>query len=360
MLKKLILSVCLPLVAMTGFLSAVEYEIRDIGTLQTRESKAIAINNQGQILGEYNIDGSEQGKHFFVRDRDGTFHEIDESIIYKEIPQELKKTARIGIKWRFLADDGKAYGTFDNRFSFDLIMWDQKNGAVNLGKLPGSDVKAINNRGQVLISSVITTNSEGKQMRNPVIWENGQITKLPGLEGNVGIESDESYGLDMNNNGDVVGQSAVFLNYKNSIYKQIHAVIWANGQVKDLHHFIPKTAKSKAISVNNKGDVLIERDSNSSDSMKYILEKDGACMSIHFSTVEKLNDSKLAYTRDWLCKQSTLIFWTADFNKKIPNESIWLSVFEIVHVNEKNEILAQATTIYGEQHAVLLTPVVPK
>ena len=31
---------------------------------------------QLQILGWYNIDGSANGKHIFVRDRDGTFHEL--------------------------------------------------------------------------------------------------------------------------------------------------------------------------------------------------------------------------------------------------------------------------------------------
>jgi hypothetical protein len=57
-------------VAFFNFLVAeMAYEIQDIGTLQTRASQAIAINNQGQILGWYNIDGTANRQHFFVRDR---------------------------------------------------------------------------------------------------------------------------------------------------------------------------------------------------------------------------------------------------------------------------------------------------
>lgn len=55
-------------------LGAIEYDIQDIGTLQTHSSQAIAINSQGQILGWYNIDGTPAGKRFFVRDPNGSYH----------------------------------------------------------------------------------------------------------------------------------------------------------------------------------------------------------------------------------------------------------------------------------------------
>jgi len=57
------------------------------------------------------------------------------------------------------------------------------------------------------------------------LWDNGKITQLKSFEGQFGIESEESYGLDMNNNGEVVGQSTVYLSYKNDLYKQKHAML---------------------------------------------------------------------------------------------------------------------------------------
>jgi hypothetical protein len=122
-----------------------------------------------------------------------------------------------------------------------LYVWDQKNGVIKLGNLPGKEISAINDAGQVLIKS-IEENENGKLIRRPIIWHNGTITKLNGLEGDLGIESEESYGFDMNNKGEVVGQSLVSLSYKNEIYKQIHAAMWdSNGEKIDLHKRIPKS-----------------------------------------------------------------------------------------------------------------------
>lgn len=110
MFKK-ICSMILSLVTLSSVLSAVEYEINDIGTLQTRESQALAMNNQGQILGWYNIDKTPAGKHFFVRDKDGTF---------SALPSK-ENGVGVEIDWRYLKDDGKAYGTFDGNANYSVL-----------------------------------------------------------------------------------------------------------------------------------------------------------------------------------------------------------------------------------------------
>src|ERR1700674_5153160 len=195
MLKKLYSSIFLSLIAISSFLSAeIEYDIQDIGTLQTHSSQAIALNNQGQILGWYNIDGSPQGKQYFVRDRDGTFHGIieDPSIAYPNIPEKFR---HIRIDWRYLTDEGVAYGIFtcpSNSVEFYnntglkndnpiLFMWDHQHGICKLYQLPGKGVVAINNSGQVLLESVISYDKSGNQLKNPAIWENGKLTFLYGL-----------------------------------------------------------------------------------------------------------------------------------------------------------------------------------
>lgn len=348
MLNKIFSSIILFFITSTQILSAeIEYEIHDIGTLQTKSSQAIALNNQGQILGWYNIDGSITGKHFFVRNVDGSFYELP-----------VKDPASgWEINWRYLTDDCKAYGTFDGNTNFAVLyMWDQQNDVVKLANLPGKEIAAINNAGQVLIKSVLE-NENGKSVRRPIIWQNGKITKLKGLCGDIGIESDESYGFDMNNKGEVVGQSLVYLSYKNELYKQMHAVKWTNGQAIDLHGMIPKTSISSARSINDLGDILIG---------PYLVSQEGKCSICNF-TDSMTTDTKYIYSKMIVIDkqglaQSNLITSGYTTSTKILNDinSIWMMFKEIISVNDAGEIIAQGVTIYGEEHAMFLSPVKSK
>jgi uncharacterized membrane protein len=332
-------------VFISNFLFAeVEYDIQDIGTLQTHSSQAIAINNQEQILGWYNIDGSNNGKHYFVRNKNGEFREIPNKTL----------DAGLTIEWLYMTDNGKAYGIFAvNQATTAICMWDQTNGFVKLGVIPGKEVVAINKLGQVLIKSVVE-NENGKTIRRPVIWENGKITKLKGLEGDIGIESEESYGFDMNDKGEVVGQCNVYFNYKNNIYKQIHAVKWINGKAIDLHNTVPKAPRTTAIAINNNQDILIDRESSSSDSMKYIVKKDKSGI----PTSQVLNKIKNAgaYNSAILINGGTLLYIDT-LNNNMPADCIWMKICKIIDVNDDGYIIAHGETIYGEQHAMLLSPI---
>ncbi len=355
MFKKLCSTIFLSLVSISNFLSAeIEYEIHDIGTLQTKASQAIALNNNGQILGWYNIDGSNTGKQFFVRNKDGRFHEIkeDAEIVYLNIPQQFRS---VRIDWQYLTDDGKAYGTFkiNNQLSI-LFMWNQKNGLVKLGTLPGNEISAINNAGQVLIKSV-EDNENGKAIRRPVIWHNGRVTKLEGSHGDLGIESEESYGFDLNNNGEVVGQSLVSLSYKNEIYKQVHAVKWTNGQVIDLQKMLPKMDSSSAIAINDHSDVLIK---NSEDGTLYYVEKNGGFRKTANYLI-KINNIGYVYCESEVVdRENKFVTATPFLNPRIKqnNNSIWSRIIHFNKINDHGEIIAKAKTIYGEEHAMFLSP----
>lgn len=363
MFKNLVRSLIIPLVLASSRLFAeIEYEINDIGTLQTHSSQAIALNNNGQILGWYNIDGSSSGKHFFVRERDGGFHEIP------------SKENGVGnsINWRYLVDGGKAYGTFDGNANLAVLYtWDQYNGVVNLGALPGKEISAINNAGQVLIKSV-SENKNGKSIVHPVVWENGKIINLYGLEGDIGVEPEESYGFDMNNNGDVVGQSVVYLSYKNNTYKKIHAVKWINGQAIDFHKKIPKANKTKAIAVNDLGEVLIYAGETREYLPKYLVRSDGGVTVFSYS-LNKLNNSGYVYNvdydygvptvgKEWCVIQDRNgkdLFHSGEIALKIGNDynSIWTDKIKILDVNDRGEMIVKGKTIYEEEHAMLLTPI---
>lgn len=344
MFKKICSLIVLSFVAISSFLSAgIEYDIQDIGTLQTHSSQTIALNNKGQILGWYNVDGSQNGKHFFVRNRSGEFHEIPSKTL----------DAGLVIDWQYLTDEGKAYGIFAvNQATTALCVWDQINGFIKLGVIPGKDIVAINNSSQVLIKSVVE-NENGKSIRRPVIWENGKITKLKGLEGDLGIESEESYGFDMNNQGSVVGQSVVYLSYKNNIYKQIHATKWINGQAIDLHTIIPKNTESCAIAINDIGDVLISAGHNA---IYFVRNDNQIFMSDGF--YKNLNNQFRYSDRFVRDRDDKVLKNTMRLNELITNDinSIWMKITKLVSVNDNGEIIAQGETIYGEQHAMFLAP----
>jgi hypothetical protein len=87
-----------------------------------------------------------QANQIFIRDRNANFYLIPNSGI------------GMSVDWRFLTDNGKAYGILVGKtYSADLFMWDQQNGIVRLGKLPGhiAHIIGVNNIGQVLISCVL-------------------------------------------------------------------------------------------------------------------------------------------------------------------------------------------------------------
>lgn len=333
--------------------AAVEYDIHDIGTLQTKASQAIALNNNGQILGWYNIDGSNTEKHFFVRNKDGVFYELPGK----------EPASGLAINWLYLKDEGKAYGTFDvNTATKALCVWDQRNGIVKLGVLPGKEISAINNAGQVLIKSVIE-NIDGKSVCRPVIWENGKLIKLNGLEGNVGILSEESYGYDMNNKGEVVGQSLTYQVYKNEVYKQFHATKWVNGQAIDLHKTVPKSANSSAIALNDSGEMLMKGAMDSFGYILYFIGEGKIYLKGGNGSLKKITNSGCAYCECGAAhKNGNQVIAPYEITDKVKNDldSIWVKASEIISINDKGEIIAQGETIYGEQHAMLLTPVKPK
>lgn len=332
---------------------AVEYDVQDIGTLQTKESRPIAINNKGQILGWYDIDVSKDGRHYFLRDQNGDFHEIveDKSITHSNVPQQYQF---MRVDWRYLTNDGQVYGTFtlpnENPI---LFVWNKYNGVVKLGKMPGKEISAINDLGQVLIQYVESYDQNGKLIRQPAIWKNGVITTLKGLEGNIGIESDDSHGFDINNKGEVVGCSRVYLSYKNTLYQQVHAVKWVNGEAIDLHKAVPKSTYTTANTINDLGDIAVSG---------YLIRADGSVISHYMYSTSKAMGTKYFISQDYNHnfidrngKQENVNSYT---NKTFSDyDSIWMHLNLLVDINDNGEMVCLGTTVYGELHIILLTPI---
>ena len=348
MFKEVFTTLFLTITITTNFLMAdVQYDIQDIDTMQTKSSQAIDLNNQGQILGWYNIDGSNEGKHFFVRNKDGSFFEVPKN----DYENNLE------INWRYLTNNGYVYGTYDGNTNFAVLyMWHQYDGVVvKLGDLPGKEISAINDAGQVLIKSV-DENVNGKLVRHPIIWKNGEITRLKGLWGNLGIESEESYGLDMNNNGEVVGQSLVYINYKNEFYKQIHAVKWVEGQATDLHYKLPKSENTMALAINDHGYILYNINNS-----PYIQKADGSLILANKGGWPKKVNNNGEFYNDYFVffETNTIKTYVDVLTRQVEDDvnSLWTNVIKIIKVNDNGEIIAHGRTIYGEKHSMLLIPV---
>ncbi len=214
---------------------------------------------------------------------------------------------------------------------------------------------AVNNSGQVLIKSVSEIR-DGKPSTYPVIWDHGVITKLKGLEGDLGIESEESYGFDMNNKGEVVGQSLTSLVYKNNVYYQVHAVKWVDGQAIDLHKTVAKASKSHAFVINDNGDFIVEDGAGG----RYASDKEGKVTTVTWMNDNvKMNNSRHMFNNRQVCNfNASYITNLVILNKTIASDknSIWMRANRIVCVNDNKEIIAEGETIYGEKHAMLLTP----
>jgi uncharacterized membrane protein len=334
-------------VLLSSALSAeIEYKVHDIGTLQTHSSNALDLNNHGQILGWYNIDGSIGAKHFFVRDRNGDFHEISNSC--EGMP----------IEWKWIKDNERVYGICNAGIRHKdgcptLFAWDKHNGVIKLGKMPGKEISAINNKGHVLVKTVFDTSANGMSIQYPILWDNGAITKLKGIEGGLGTESIESYGFDLNDQGDVSGKCLVDLVYKNHVYKQFHAIIWKKGIPTDLHYKIPKAEMSEARVINNSNYCFLKSNSH------WYLMKDGN----FFQECENCQNASDAFYCDSgycafdLKNQNTLcILSILKENTKIAKDygSIWMEIDYIVKINNDGEIIANGRTIFGENHAMIL------
>lgn len=350
MIKNLYLIAVFSLMTISNFLIAeIDYQIQDIGTLQTYTSKAIDLNNNGQILGWYTLDKpdpSGKGKCFFLRETDGSFYLIP----------PLKEN---DVDWRFLTDDGKVYGTnklVDNTSNAVLFVWDKYNGILRLDDLPGREVIGVNKNGQALISSISET-IDGINVVFPAVWENGVITKLKGLEGNLGTESEFSCGVAINNNGDVIGNSRVSIIYKNNLYmNSIYATLWKNGNKASLHKEFAKNLDSYAVALNDVGDILIK----SSTLGGLYLDKNGTKIPV-LHNFKKMNNIGYIYSDtqvyDVNTKSNVTDIGFIDNQIKDDPNSIWWSIDPtILKVNDSGYIIAEGQTIYGEKHAILLTP----
>ncbi|MHB1459471.1 MAG: PEP-CTERM sorting domain-containing protein [Armatimonadota bacterium] len=181
------------------------YQITGLGTLGGQYSRACSINNRSQIVGASTLH-SPSTEHAFLW-QDGVMTDLG-------TPLGGTRSAANSIN-----DQGQIAG--DWMISMDYRTFIYNNGTMTDTGNFGGDLcsfSAINESGQV--AGYI----DGPSGKSAFLWENGQVT----LIGTLNSTGDKlSVGLDINNNGQVVGFSTTDID-------AFHAFLWQNSHMRDL------------------------------------------------------------------------------------------------------------------------------
>jgi probable HAF family extracellular repeat protein len=253
-------------IVLPALCSAANYTVTDLGDLPggDNNSKAYAINNHGQVVGE-GIAGFSNGVHAFLWDQTNGMQDIG------SLPGIPPGSIAYGIN-----DNGQVTGALTA--SVHAFRWDIVGGAQDLGS---GIAYAINNSGQAVgisgshaalwnspsgfldlgvlsgavfsVANAISNNGEvvgGDNVPNAFLWTSGSgMQDLKTLNGNF-IPGAGLVANDINDHGQVVGQQDLGAN-------NLHAFLWTNAAgVLDLGVLPDGSTISQSLAVNNNGQVV--------------------------------------------------------------------------------------------------------
>lgn len=346
-MRKIILSFCSVLIQASALAasdyapSAIDYVQVDLPFLQAHSSQPIAINDDGQVLCSYRLAGPHDNKLFVVFGLNGGSHDIT-----------LRHDDRM-VQWAFLTPAGDVYGSAISRSGGTaLYRWSLEEGSMQLAVLPeGARVHAANDEGQVLVNCPVLDPDGG--MNNRVfLWEDGRLRALTSVQGELGIVSSIAYANGMNSHGDVVGRSHYMMVHKNTQYAHEHATLWSAGDAVDLHVASHKLPRSEARAINDRGDVIVYVVGQG----QHLRTTSGEIIEIHQHACRLNNHYAYDQNTVWSLEGEKVLS-LGPYNRALTedSESIWQRVTKIVGVTNQGLVLAEGVTIYGEQHALVLS-----
>ena len=210
--------------------------MRTIGALYCRcsfnvrygTSRALAIADGGQIVGDSEADRGDSFRHAFLW-QENVMRDLGAGV------DVAGRSQATGIN-----DINEVVGTVNGRafLARDGLSYE-------LGVLPGhasSDARAINNKGQVVGNSVTETG-----LSHACLWNLGSMHSLGPLPGDSSSQAQA-----LNNDGAAVGRSGP------GDFSVSRAVIWQDGVAMDLNRLItsPGWVLSSATGINDRGQIV--------------------------------------------------------------------------------------------------------
>jgi len=357
-------------IAASGILSASTYKFVDLGLQESDQSEAVAVNDNGQIVGSYWMYGT---KYFFI-------WEEKEGISLIDLPE----TAVITV----LNNVGEIAGNYKNETGINRgFIWDPDQGFSDIGTLGGSFtyIYDMNDFRQIVGVSESTKISlvDGQQEQKAFLWENNAMIDLGALTGALGLSGDRSLATSINNLGQIIGTSNSHILHKRKFIRTNNrSVFWQGGVIEEIDPDIEPQYRAWSFSINNQGFATycdnkigyFVTDLSTKNKIKIEIANttsrspvinDNSNMFLQYSgntgDIKRISDIGFFKKNNTECD-----LWNYDSHEYVylstsfENPRQWKpGSFEGAYdFNNHLWVVGVAENIYGERHAVLLVPVI--
>ena len=369
------------------FAEVPRYTITDLGTLGGETSSAIAVNNSGQVTGVATT--ANGGSHAFVTDNDGNMIDLGTPVGSDSYAYDSYAYA--------INDSGQVTGSiaYNKVGHAHIFVTDNDGNMIDLGRGIGY---AINDSGQITgvsldipgYSGLVTTSivfiGDINSM-DPIGWGWGRhgigmaINNSGQVAGYIGYDDDNSNNVltfITDNDGNMIdfGMPGVSSSYPNAINDsgQVTGIYFADGFstfgdshafVTDIHGNMIDLGRGEGIEINNSGQVTGHIYTDDGGTHAFVTDNDGNIIDLGtlggtFSRGKAINDN------GYVIGSSSDHAFITDSNAKMIDldglvdnlSNSWKYIGGVVDISNTGYITGTGTTLNGETHAYLLTPIV--
>jgi probable HAF family extracellular repeat protein len=308
------------------------YSITDLGTLGGSQSFATAINNRGQIVGVSALSG-DTSFHAFLYNR---------GLMIDLLPGPTDSSAN-DINKR-----GEIAGTLGERAFL------YRRGEVTLLGLGGarSDAFGINKRGDVVGWSELAGGPEF--IFHAFLYRNGQTIDLTPNLPTRGVDAANSIGEAVNDRGAVVGSSLTVSEFP----PQSSPFLWRNGALIDLNFALSPGEEGFPRDINNTGDVVGESFSFATEESTALLLRRGRLIVLGPGLATSINNRGQVVGFVPGVSSGGAFLWKSGTRTELatllPPGSGWTAL-NATDINDRGQIVGSGVH-NGAQRAFLLSP----